>query len=280
MLQIKNLNLTHKKDLKTILENFSCTFNDGQKAVIIGEEGNGKSTLLRWIFDPELVEDYCEAVGERIILGQSMGYLPQELPAGDRGKTVWEFFMEDGGFPDRSPRELGRLAREFGVSPDFFYREQTVGTLSGGEKVKAQIMRILLSDPHVLLLDEPSNDIDLETLEWLEKLILKWTGIVIFISHDETLIERTANMVIHMEQIRRKTKSRYTVAAMPYEQYQKERFNQFERQARMAENDRREKKIRDEKYRRICQSVDHAQNAVSRQDPFTARLLKIGRAHV
>ncbi len=274
MLQIKNLNLTHKKDLKTILENFSCTFNDGQKAVIIGEEGNGKSTLLRWIFDPELVEDYCEAVGERIILGQSMGYLPQELPAGDRGKTVWEFFMEDGGFPDRSPGELGRLAREFGVSPDFFYREQTVGTLSGGEKVKAQIMRILLSDPHVLLLDEPSNDIDLETLEWLEKLILKWTGIVIFISHDETLIERTANMVIHMEQIRRKTKSRYTVAAMPYEQYQKERFNQFERQARMAENDRREKKIRDEKYRRICQSVDHAQNAVSRQDPFTARLLK------
>ena len=107
MLQIKNLNLTHKKDLKTILENFSCTFNDGQKAVIIGEEGNGKSTLLRWIFDPELVEDYCEAVGERIILGQSMGYLPQELPAGDRGKTVWEFFMEDGGFPDRSPGELG-----------------------------------------------------------------------------------------------------------------------------------------------------------------------------
>ena len=274
MLQIRNLTLTHKKDLKTILENFSCTFNDGQRAVIIGEEGNDKSTLLRWIRDPELVEGYCEASGERILQGQRLGYLPQELSVGNRKKSVCEFFMEDESFLDQSPKELGRMAREFGVEPDFFYREQAMETLSGGEKVKAQMMRILLSGPQVLLLDEPSNDVDIETLEWLERLILGWTGIVIFISHDETLIERTANMVIHMEQIRRKTESRYTVAAMPYEQYRRERLGRFEKQARMAENDRRRKKIRDEKYRRVCQSVEHAQNAISRQDPFTAGLLK------
>ena len=51
MLQIKNLSITHKKDLRVILNDFSCVLNDGDKAVIIGEEGNGKSTLLKWIYD-------------------------------------------------------------------------------------------------------------------------------------------------------------------------------------------------------------------------------------
>ena len=85
-------------------------------------------------------------------------------------------------------------------------------TLSGGEKVKAQMMKLLLTEPTVLLLDEPSNDIDVETLEWLEQFIQNWKHIALFISHDETLIENTANMIIHIEQIRRKTVSRYTIA--------------------------------------------------------------------
>ena len=55
MLQIKNLSITHKKDLRVILNDFSCVLNDGDKAVIIGEEGNGKSTLLKWIYDEKLV---------------------------------------------------------------------------------------------------------------------------------------------------------------------------------------------------------------------------------
>ena len=60
MLQIKNLTLTHKKDLREILSDFSCVFNNGDKAVIIGEEGNGKSTLLKWLYDPLMVEEYCD----------------------------------------------------------------------------------------------------------------------------------------------------------------------------------------------------------------------------
>ena len=55
MFQIKNVTLTHKKDLRTILEDFSLVLNDGDRAVMIGEEGNGKSTLMKWIYDPELV---------------------------------------------------------------------------------------------------------------------------------------------------------------------------------------------------------------------------------
>ena len=59
MIQVKNLNIVHKKDLRTIIENFSLVLNDGDKAVMIGEEGNGKSTLLKWIYDPQMVSDYC-----------------------------------------------------------------------------------------------------------------------------------------------------------------------------------------------------------------------------
>lgn len=147
-------------------------------------------------------------------------------------------------------------------------------TLSGGEKVKAQMMRLLMTEPTTLLLDEPSNDIDLETLEWLEDLILSWKGVVLFISHDETLIERTANMIIHVEQIRRKTVSRMTVAHVPYQQYHMERANQFEKQEQQALNERREKKIRDEKLHRIEQKVESDLRNVSRAEPSKGRLLK------
>lgn len=92
MLQIKNLTLTHKKDLREILSDFSCVFNNGDKAVIIGEEGNGKSTLLKWLYDPFMVEEYCEADGERLISGEVLGYLAQELPKEDQQKSVYEFF--------------------------------------------------------------------------------------------------------------------------------------------------------------------------------------------
>lgn len=274
MLQIKNLTLTHRKDLRPILKSFSCTLNPGDKAVIIGEEGNGKSTLLKGIYNPSLIEDYCEVEGEIIRNRERLSYLPQELPGEKQRLTVCEYFLEEEHFFDQTSKELARLASEFHVPSDFYYREQQMRTLSGGEKVKAQLMRILMQEPTVLLLDEPSNDIDLETLEWLEKFLLEWQHSVLFISHDETLIEHTANMVIHIEQIRRKTVSRYTVAKMPYLQYKEERLHQFENQERLAESERREKKIREEKLKRIYQSVDYAQETISRQNPAGGRLLK------
>lgn len=274
MLQIKNLTLTHKKDLREILSDFSCVFNNGDKAVIIGEEGNGKSTLLKWLYDPFMVEEYCEAEGERLISGEVLGYLAQELPKEDQQKSVYEFFSEQESFWNQTPKELNQTAAKFHIAPDFFYREQQMSTLSGGEKVKAQLMRILFAEPTVLLLDEPSNDIDIETLETLEELILSWDKIVIYISHDETLIERTANKIIHIEQIRRKTKSRFCIANTSYTEYLKNRSSQMENQARQAADERRQKQIRDEKFQRIYQSVEHAQAVITRQNPSGGRLLK------
>lgn len=275
MFQIKNVTLTHKKDLRTILEGFSLVLNDGDRAVMIGEEGNGKSTLMKWIYDPELVEDYIEYSGEKVIKGERLRYLPQELPEQEKGKTVCEYFMEASGFLDKTPRELSKLANDFHVEPEFYYREQTMQTLSGGERVKAQMMRILIDDPTILLLDEPSNDIDIETLELMEKLINSWEHAVLFISHDETLIENTANRVIHFEQIRRKTMCRHTVANIPYRQYVEERLQQFKKQEQIALGERREKKIRDEKLRKLEQSVGASLDNISHAErDAIGRLLK------
>ena len=78
MLQIKKLNLTHKKDLRVILDDFNLVLNDGDKAVIIGEEGNGKSTLMKWIYDPSLIENYIEADGSN---GKRTFWLPSARDA-------------------------------------------------------------------------------------------------------------------------------------------------------------------------------------------------------
>ncbi len=266
MFQIKNLTITHKKDLRSIVQNFSLVLNDGDKAVMIGEEGNGKSTVLKWMYNPELIEDYAEGVGERILNRERLGYLAQELPAKHKEKTLYEFFSEEPAFWEQTPKDLSKAAGEFGLTSEFFYGEQILSTLSGGEKIKAQLLRLLMEEPTVLLLDEPSNDIDIETLEWLERFILNWPHIVLYISHDETLIERTANMVIHMEQLKRKTESKYTVAKMPYEQYITERKAGMERQERLAQNDKREKEIRDEKLRKLEQKVGSSLSNISKAE--------------
>lgn len=274
MLQVKKLNIIHRKDLRTITEDFNLVLNPGDKAVMIGEEGNGKSTILKWIFDPAYIEDYAQAEGERICTGEKLGYLPQELADEDKEKSVYGYICEEAMFWDKTPKELRQLANTLQLEEDIFYSMQQMGTLSGGERIKIQMARILIGSPTVLLLDEPSNDIDLPTLEWLEKFINEISRAVLFISHDETLIENTANMIIHIEQIRRKTVSRYFIAHTNYQDYIAKREEMMEKQRQEALNDIRQEKIRQEKLRRICQKVEHEQETISRQDPHGGRLLK------
>ncbi len=280
MLQIKNLTITHKKDLRTIVENFHFVLNPGDRAVLIGEEGNGKSTLLKWICDPASMESYGEARGECIHSGEKLGYLPQELPAAEGEKSVYEFFSGQEAFWEQTPQEQKTLAGKLHLPVDFFYGDQKMATLSGGEKVKAQMARILMTKPTVLLLDEPSNDIDIETLEWLgpkppgAQKQAEIPGGRRASPRDETLIERTANVVIHLEQIRRKTVCRYTVARMPYREYIQRREDLMETQRQQAGNERRQEENRQEKLHRIMQKVEHDQAAVTRQNPAGGRLLK------
>ncbi|MBQ6802743.1 MAG: ABC-F family ATP-binding cassette domain-containing protein, partial [Oscillospiraceae bacterium] len=133
---------------------------------------------------------------------------------------------------------------------------------------------VLAKRPDMLLLDEPSNDIDIETLEWLENFINSCGLPVLYISHDETLLENTANMIIHMEQLRRKTAARCTVAKMPYRRYVEERLLGFEKQEQMARSEKRDFDKKMERFRQIYQKVDHQQENITRQDPHGGALLK------
>lgn len=274
MLQIKNLTVTHIRDLRNIIEDFSVCLKEGDKAAVIGEEGNGKSTLLKLIYDSHLVEGYVEYRGEILKNGSKMGYLAQEMSRKEKELSVYEYCCGGDLFFELTPKELADIARQLKVESEFFYSGQTVGSLSGGEKVKLQMARILAERPDVLLLDEPSNDIDIDTLVWLEAFIRECSVPVLYISHDETLLENTANMIIHMEQIRRKTVPRITVCRTGYAGYLVNRQRNFEHQEQLAKTERKEYAKQQEKHRRIQQKVERLQENISRQDPHGARLLK------
>lgn len=274
MLQIKHLTIRHKKDYRILLEDFNLCINQGDKCALIGEEGNGKSTLLKLIYAPEMAEDYVEYEGEILRTGERFGYLPQELPDSQRTKTIYEYLTESDVFYDKNPGELAQLCAKIGFPLERLYSEELLGVLSGGEKIKVQLIRLLIEEPTMLLLDEPSNDLDIETLIWLEGFIQNCEIPVLFISHDETLLERTANRIIHIEQLRRKTTPRCTVIYTDYQDYIANRSMQFEKQEQEARNERRAYDKQQEKFRRIQQKVEHQQNAISRQNPHGAALLK------
>lgn len=274
MMQIKNLTITHKKDMRTLVENFSFVLNPGDRAVMIGEEGNGKSTLLKLICDPALVESYAEFTGEIIKNRQKTGYLPQELEEQNREKSVWEYFTRNTGFYNMTPKELSNISRALGIPADIYYSQQKMGALSGGEKIKLQMAGILMENPDILLLDEPSNDIDIRTLEWMEDFMNQCQIPILYISHDETLIERTANVIIHLEQINRKTKPRYSVAKMDYRTYMENRARGLTNQERIARKEREDARKQEERFRRIQQKVERDQNNITRQNPHGGQLLK------
>ena len=115
MLQVKNLNVYHKKDLRPLATNLSFILNNGDKAAIIGEEGNGKSTLLKLLYDEKLVEEYAEYTGEIQKNNTICGYLAQELPGEDIDITVYEFLSEENAFLETDYSELASIAAELGL---------------------------------------------------------------------------------------------------------------------------------------------------------------------
>lgn len=153
MLQVKHVTITHKKDLRYLVKDMSFTLNPGDKAAIIGEEGNGKSTILKLIYQEELVEDYAEYTGEVIRNQERLGYLAQELSPEEKEKSVYEFLTAEPAFYDMDTGELARLAQQLKLPFELLYEQQTMGTLSGGEKIKVQLVRLLCTHPTIFLLD-------------------------------------------------------------------------------------------------------------------------------
>ncbi len=274
MFQVKNLTVTHKKDLTALIEGLSFTLSPGDRAAVIGEEGNGKSTLLRLLYDPASVEPYAEWSGEIVNQGLRKGFLAQELSPDELALPVWAFCQGVPAFEGADPKALDRAARQVGLDAGLFWDDRPMSTLSGGERVKLRLALLLLDEPDVLLLDEPSNDLDVATLGWLEGFLLGCKVPVLYISHDEPLLEHTANVIIHLERLRRRTAPRCTVARTGYVQYVEQRAAGFARQEQNARKERAEFDAKLDKFRQIRNKVEHQQAVITRQDPHGGRLLK------
>lgn len=274
MLVIKNLTLIMTKDLRVLLEDFSFSLQPGMKAGLIGEEGNGKSALLKAIAEPEALRSYMEIQGEIITVGEVVGYLPQVLPSEFLEQSTRWYLHSKVNWDDFDYGTYYRLLDELGFPEDRISESISMRHLSGGEKIKFQLLCEMLKRPTVLLLDEPSNDLDLQSVKWLEGFIRRAKIPMVFVSHDELLLDRCANTIIHLEQLMRKRKPQHTIARLSYGEYVQNREQRILRQTRLAQKEREEFEAKLERYRKIYQRVQHELRTVSRQAPSVGKNLK------
>ncbi len=270
MIQLNNVSIFLVSNGRKLVDGISFTLNPGDRTVIIGEEGNGKSTLLALIADPELIEDHAEFTGSVNRGAHRIGYLPQQMTEEERELCAADFMA----LTPSNAWIAGSIAAGMGLDPALLSAERPMRTLSGGERVKLRLVKLLTDEPDMLLLDEPTNDIDLDTLIWLEGFINRFDGGVLFVSHDETLIENTAQAVIHLEHVHHKKVARHTVANVPYREYIESRERALSHQAQVSRFEHDEQRKKEERWREIYEKVDRAQKNVSRGDPSTGRLLK------
>lgn len=275
MLIISNLSLILKKDLRVLIEDFSLTVNKKDKIGIIGEEGNGKSSFLKAIYNQEEASKYLEIKGTINIKNEKIGYLPQMVEKELLEKSVNELLNEKIDYSLLDYKKYYFYIDKFNLDEEKLLSScLLVGNLSGGERIKLFLLIELMKEPTVLLLDEPSNDLDLLSLNLLEELIINLDIPVIFISHDEHFLSRCANRIVHIESLKSKSEARVSVKNLSYDDYYQTREDFLDKNIREFNKDKEnfEKKI--EKYNRVYQSVNYALNTVSRQAPSVAKNLK------
>ena len=280
MMEINNLRIIKKKDNRTLIDNFNFILHKGDKVAIIGEEGNGKSTLLKAIYNKDLVEEYCNISGVINTNNFKVGYLEQVLSEDIQNEEVMNYFLRDNNTGEldyslyNDIEKVYSIFSKLNINKSLLEDNRIIRTLSGGEKVKLQLTKILLDDPDVLLLDEPSNDLDIETLLWLEDFIKESNKAIIYISHDETLLENTSTHIIHLEQVNKKSIARHTICKMNYKDYVSNRDYLINKQNQIADKEKKQFDEKMDRWRKIYQRVDHEQATISRQDPHGGFLLK------
>ena len=267
MLEVSNLSI--KIQDRYLVKNLSLTLNKGDKLAIIGEEGNGKSTLLKGILG---ICKYAEVTGNINLKGNTIGYLAQSMSENELSKKAHDFLFKDDNDYYEKANNLYKHLELLNLSDKFL--EQKIGTLSGGEKVKIGLLKLLINEYDILFLDEPTNDLDLDSLEWLEKFINNIDKPIMYVSHDETLLANTANMILHLEQIMKKTDCRNTLLKIDYDTYVTQRLKKIDKQTQIANFEKRTFNKQQEKLRKIMQKVEHQQNTISRKDPHGAQVLK------
>ena len=180
---------------RTLYENFSFTVPRGGIVGIIGSNGVGKTTLFRMIVGQEQPDGGSIEVGETV----QLAYVDQSRDALDGDKTIWEEIsggqdlLKVGGYEIPSRAYCGRF--NFKGSD----QQKRVKELSGGERNRLHLAKLLQAGGNVMLLDEPTNDLDVETLRALEEAILEFPGSAMVISHDRWFLDRIATHILAFE---------------------------------------------------------------------------------
>ena len=180
---------------RTLLDDVTWQLGPGDRVGVAGVNGSGKTSLLSILAGtpaPGLHEDGTVIRGKTVRLA----YLSQELAELDPGQRVRDAVEEVQLRIRVGDRELsaGQLLERLGFPPE---RQRTrIGDLSGGERRRVQLLRLLMDEPNVLMLDEPTNDLDIETLTELEDLLDGWPGTLVVVSHDRYFLERVTEHVV------------------------------------------------------------------------------------
>lgn len=267
-MQIKNLTITLKKDQRKIIDDLTFSINESEKIALIGEEGNGKSTILKAISNKSENLEYANVKGE-ISKDESTIYVPQILNAEVLEKSVEELLYDEES-SEADVSEFYKILNQFELEIDDLTR--MLKTFSGGERVKILISLAISRNPSLLILDEPTNDLDFKSIEALEKIVKNYNGKVIFASHDTRFIQNVANKIMHFELIENKTKSRVNVSSNDYDTYVQNREEAIKTQTQRARNDEARMNEKEERWRKVHDKVERDLRA--ERNDHMGRLLK------
>ncbi|MFF7674964.1 ABC-F family ATP-binding cassette domain-containing protein [Actinacidiphila glaucinigra] len=191
-------NVTVQAGPKVLLKHLTWQLGPGDRVGLVGVNGAGKTSLLRALADAAASEGEKQPAAGKVVVGRTvrLAYLSQEVAELDPALRVLQAVESVRGRVDLGKgREMtaGQLCEKFGFTKEKQWTP--VGDLSGGERRRLQLLRLLMDEPNVLFLDEPTNDLDIETLTQLEDLLDGWPGSMVVISHDRYFLERTTDRV-------------------------------------------------------------------------------------
>jgi ATP-binding cassette ChvD family protein len=180
---------------KLLLDGLSFSLPPGGIVGVIGPNGAGKSTLFRMITAEEQPDEGSVSLGDTVRLA----YVDQSRDALDPDKTVWEEISEGNDSVILGDAEMNSRAYVGAFNFKGGDQQKKVGLLSGGERNRVHMAKLLKSGGNVILLDEPTNDLDVETLRALEDALLDFAGCAVVISHDRYFLDRICTHILAFE---------------------------------------------------------------------------------